>query len=85
MIYVRIEIWPLGSQDHKRVLGEAYISNTGKGTEQKGDYEYKLSKKKGFGPQGGNIWRKGFIHNFPRKRLGPWDLLRRVVEAARER
>jgi hypothetical protein len=84
MLYVRIEIWPLGSKDHKRLLGEGQISNMGKGTSTKADYEFKLSKFGGFGPKGGNVWKKGVLLNFPRKKLGPWDLLKRAIETARK-
>ena len=83
MVYVRIELWPRGDQSRKRTLGEAHIFNTGDGTLEVSNYGFKLSKFGGFGPKGGNVWRKGTVHGFPRKKLGPWDLLQRVIEAVR--
>ena len=84
MLYIRIEIWPIGFKERRRLLGEAYISNTGEKLGQsKENYEYRISKWNGFGPRGGNVWRKGFLEDFPSKKLGPWDLIRRAVAAAR--
>jgi hypothetical protein len=84
MLYVRVEIWPFGSKERRRVLGEAYIINNGeKLGQKKQDYIFRISKHEGFGPRGGNVWKKGSIKNFPRERLGPWDLIRRAVAAAR--
>ena len=47
MIYIRIELWPMGSRSRSQVLGEAKIANVG-GDEFVGNYVADLSKKGGF-------------------------------------
>lgn len=34
------------------------------------------------GPLEGSVWKETAVRDFPRKRLGPWDLLYRVLQAA---
>lgn len=77
MIYVRIELWPHGSQENAELLGEAKITNIGSGTPTRGEYKYLLR-----GKHGSKGLREGSVSNFPRKRLLAWDLLYRVLRSA---
>lgn len=78
MIYVRVELWPGGDENHprKQVLAEARIANI-TGGDSTADYAYRLTGKSR-SPMG-----KGTVCGFPRKRLMAWDLLFRVLHDAR--
>lgn len=80
MIVVRVELWPGGDRSKAESLGEAVIINDGSGTQTQGNYHFALSKR------GQTItdqaWRDGQVQGFPRKRLGGWDLLCRVLNEA---
>jgi hypothetical protein len=59
-------------------LGTAFIANDGTGEGSVGHYKAMFSKK-------GNErapWRYGEVKDFPRKRLGGWDLLYRALRSA---
>lgn len=77
MIVVRIELWPKGRQVNVRELGRVHITNTGQGTEHRGDYLARLFRRSG------KVWRDSEVRDFPRKSLGPYDLLFRALLAAR--
>ena len=68
-------MWPLGSEKHKKHLGTATIANLGTGTKTQGNYRYTLSRRGA--PD--SVLRQGKIEGFPRKKLGIWDLLLRVL------
>lgn len=74
MIVVRIELWPHGSEERKRELGTAYISNDLTGDALTGNYNVRLMKSPEYAARPG-VWRRGRVEGFARKRLGPWDLL----------
>lgn len=76
MIVLRMELWPQGDRSRARLLGLATITNKDTGNQQRGDYRIEFSK------QGGNgTWMTGEVRDFPRKRLGAWDLLYRALHA----
>lgn len=75
MLVVTIEIWPLGNEENKRHLGTAKIWNTGTGTMTRGNYKATLSQIK----RPNCVWRSGNVKDFPRKRLGAWDLMFRAL------
>lgn len=76
MIYIRVELWPGGSEARKSVLAEGTIANiTGDGSHA--DYKFKLLGKNK-SPMSG-----GFVYDFPRTKLMAWDLLYRVLQEAR--
>lgn len=77
MLVVTIELWPGGDQARKRHLGTARIANDGRGTLSAGDYDVTLSRC----GQPNQAWRRGRVEGFPRRRLGPWDLLYRSLAA----
>lgn len=74
MIRITVELLPFGREEGKQVLGVAEIANDGTGTASNGHYRYKLSKRGGRG-----LWRRGTVRNFPRQKLGAWDLFFRVL------
>lgn len=76
MIVVRVELWPLGDKTKARCLGEAEIENVG-GDMTTGHYAVRLLK---WGA-GRRTWKSGKVLDFPRVKLGPWDLLYRALAA----
>lgn len=87
MIYIRIELWPKGDFVNKKVLNEAIIINTGKGTVTNGIYKTFLSRRGGFKRsekdliRGNvkNVLREIDVNDFPRKRKNIWNLLKRCL------
>lgn len=77
MIVVIVELWPGGDPARKRHLGTAKIANDGRGTLFDGDYNVTLLKN----GRPNQVWRKGRVEGFPRRRLGAWDLLYRALSA----
>lgn len=94
MIVIRLEMWPKGDHTRARSLGVATITNVG-GNLKIGEYEATLFKSAEYSdraekrpihemltkPKSHEIWRKGKVSGFPRLKLGPWDLLFRVLRA----
>lgn len=81
MIVVTIEMWPGGDANHprKRLLQQVVITNIG-GSESIGDYLVAIPKSPEYARSKG-IWKQGIVRGFPRKRLGPADLLFRALAA----
>lgn len=98
MIVVTLELWPHGDKDQARHLGTATIANVIGGTAKEGNYEFvvvdhhadmslvgvpegsKFMLSKWGKP--GEKWKAGKVMQFPRQRLGAWDLLYRVLKSA---
>jgi len=92
MLVIKIELWPRGDHTRARSLGMATIANVG-GTVQTGNYDCKLFKSPEYStqaetrpvhemltrPKAKELWRKGVVTEFPRQKLGPWDLLFRAL------
>lgn len=72
MLRVTVELLPGGDESRKQDLGTAEISLAGASEDaQEGNYNVMLSK---WGrPK--QAWKRGSVEGFPRKKLGPWDLL----------
>ncbi len=83
MIYVRIEMHPRGDKSRARLLGEMHIANDGTGTETTGNYMAILTRALSKSSEGNRVraWKQARVAGFPRKRLGPYDLLYRVLKA----
>lgn len=83
MLVIRIEMWPRGDQLKARLLGEGRICNEG-GTAELGNYSVNLLRSPEYAKPGnvGKSWRKGTVENFPRLKLGPWDLLLHALVSA---
>lgn len=78
MLVITVELWPGGSQEHKRVIHEGKIGLVSTENERaRGNYKYWFSSK-----TLGRTLREGYIHGFPRKRLSAWDLLYRCLKDA---
>lgn len=75
MIIVTVELVPGGDMSKKRHLGTAVIANKGTGGLTRGNYRFQLSKR----GRSRQLWKGGTITGFPRKKLGPWDLLYRCL------
>lgn len=76
MIIVTIELIS-GISGERRHLGTMTLANDATGSETVGHYNVTLSK---WG-RPNEPWRRGRVTNFPRKRLGPWDLLLAALRA----
>jgi hypothetical protein len=76
MLRITIELLPHGSEAKKRYLGTIEIANTG-GTPTRGNYRVRLSKR----DKPNQVWKEAQIANFPRRRLGAYDLLYRALAA----
>jgi hypothetical protein len=79
MIVIRMEMWPGGREEQRYELGTGTITNVG-GTDQRGQYRIQLQKSARHAKAAG-IWKRGVVLNFPRLKLGPWDLLLRGLIA----
>lgn len=79
MLVCRIEMWPGGDRSKAYDMGSVLIARSG-GTDTQGEYSVQLTgkpehfKRRGF-------WRQGVVKDFPRKRLGAYDLLLRALGA----
>lgn len=84
MLRITIMLEPHGKAATARLLGEGTIANTAEGTETSGAYLVNLLKSPEYAVKGnvGKLWRAGRVTRFPRKKLGPWDLLLRALLAA---
>jgi len=74
MLVVRIELWPNGWEEQKKVLGEARIVNDMTGSVQTGNYKAVIRGKRGTSIAFGSVC------GFKRKRFGAWYLLAGVLE-----
>ncbi len=81
MIVVKIEMWPKGIEAKKYGLGEMRIANDGAGTHARGDYDVVLMKGERLAKRPG-LWRRTRVVNFPRSRLGVYDLIFRALAAS---
>lgn len=81
MIVIRIEMWPRGRPERKYHLGTAVLTNDGTGTGHVGHYKFQIGRR-GVEDIRARPWRTGEVKNFPRQRLGVWDLLFRALKDA---
>lgn len=72
MIVITVEIWPFGYKDNRRTLSTAHIWNDGTGTNEIGNYGYRVFD------ENNKIINKGVIKNYPR-RLMVWNLIYRIL------
>lgn len=76
MLVIKVELWPLGVEEEAQPMGTMTITNDRTGGHGKGNYDIKIYKWEDKG-----IWKKGRIEDFPRVKLGPWDLLYRALKS----
>lgn len=84
MLRITVELVPHGDESRKRIIGVGEIVNDGTASDGSGDssmgnYVAKLFKSPEFSTAEG-VWRQCPVLGFPRKKLGPWDLLYRVLK-----
>ena len=75
MVVVTVDLWPGGQQERAQPLGRAEIANDGTGAQGVGHYRVRLFQK----GKARRVWRTTRVTDFPRKRLGAWDLLCRAL------
>ncbi|VVB50640.1 Uncharacterised protein [uncultured archaeon] len=97
MLYVRIELWPGGDRDRRKVLGEMAIANDCSGSMATGNYnvwhrtdpkpEKMLDDPQK--PGQGLFLRNWFgkmkparVENHPRQAVTVWHLIRKAIEAS---
>lgn len=78
-IRISVEFVPDGDLMKKRDLGRAYLTNVG-GGDYIGDYELTIMRGAVYG-RGARVWKSGRIFDVPRSKLGPWDVLFRLLHA----
>jgi hypothetical protein len=80
MIRITIEMVPLGNEKRAYVMAQGLIHNDGRGTCARGNYFASISRvAHGRTLVGGGWWKEVKIKDFPRTRLGVWDLLYRSL------
>ena len=88
MIVVKIELWPLGSENNKREIGRTYIANTGDGTLERGNYQVAVCRRgsdkcpKPINPNGPAPTRVGAVSDYPRQAYSAWRLIARAIRSA---
>ena len=70
MIRVTVELFPAGSEEHKRRIGLIDIINNGTGSGKVGNYDVS------FHGIGGEEFK---LENFPRSKKNFWDLITAVL------
>ncbi len=75
MLVIKAYIWPYGDKSKEKHLYTINIGNDGTGTPTRGNYRAALSRK---GAK--SVWKSCEVKNFPRKKLGVYDLLYRVLK-----
>ena len=75
VVRVTVVVLPGGDVARAQRVGSALIVNDGTGDEKTGNYRVSLAQM----GRPTQIWRKGRLLNFPRKTLGPWDLVYRAL------
>jgi hypothetical protein len=79
MIVIKVEMWPGGDEATKYEHGQVRITNIG-GTRERCDYKVELFKSPRLARTVG-VWRRAVVKDFPRLRLGLYDLLLRGLLA----
>jgi hypothetical protein len=77
VLRVTVELWPHGDHTSPQIIGTLVIANDGASpTPEVGHYNYVIC--------GGNndepLRRSGTLQDFPRRRLGAWALIARVLQ-----
>jgi len=89
MLVVRIELWPFGDEKEKREIGRTYIYNDGKGSQHRGNYKVRVSRKDKLEPEerrdiveGKGFARIGSVTDYPRTSYNVWRLVLRALRSA---
>lgn len=73
MIRITVEMWPKGSEAHKRTIATAEIVNTGQGSDSRGEYRFQFNSVR-------SVVADGVVQDFPRNSKGVWYLIKRCLE-----
>ena len=76
MIVIKIELWPLGFESHKKELGRMLIDNIG-GTRDRGDYRVRVLRK----GSKDKVMRTGEVKDYPRLSYNIWRLICRALKS----
>jgi hypothetical protein len=76
MIVIKIELWPMGFESHKKELGRMLIDNIG-GTRDRGDYRVRVLRK----GSKDKVMRQGEVKDYPRLSYNVWRLIRRALKS----
>jgi hypothetical protein len=79
MLRCVIQLVPQGDETKARTIGTIIIGNDLTGDLDTGNYDVRLTK--GLVGKHGATWRRGRVEGFPRRRLGPYDLVLRALQA----
>lgn len=78
MIVVKLELWPLGSEEHMVPLGAMAIVNDGTGSERRGNYDIGIVGKTPI------YKREARVEDYPRKAYHAWELVRRALNSVEQ-
>lgn len=91
MLVIRVELWPLGLEQNRRLLATGLIYNDGSGDREYGNYKAAFSSDRGDGEDNPfQLWRgvgvklDGEVKDFPRLERGAWDLSYLALDNAME-
>jgi hypothetical protein len=79
MLRCTIDLVPKGDESKARTIGTIIIGNDRTGDLDTGNYDVRLTK--GLVGKHGETWKRGRVEGFPRRRLGPYDLVLRALQA----
>jgi len=85
MVVIKIELWPLGSEEHKQELHRGFIINDCSGSQTSGNYMFAFHKKgspPSPRPNRKMIFKSGQLKGFPRKRKTALELLKMCLSEA---
>ena len=90
MIYIRVELWPFGDERRRKVIGEMAIYNDGTGTPERGNYKAWWGGRKDNTKQInefrlGDVPAKSEVNDYPRKSYNVFELLRRCLNAEKQK
>lgn len=74
MIKITIELWPHGDKTKSKIIGTAWIHNTGTGDIKRGNYEAVIYTTRN------RPWRTVDIVGFARKSRNVWYLLKEILK-----
>jgi len=79
MIVVNIELWPHGSKDRSKTIGNLVIVNDGTGNVEHGNYNVALSHAGIYYGKKKEPWKTGSVKNHKRM-LSPYHLVYKAIK-----
>lgn len=84
MLRITIELWPRGWADNKRTIATMDVWNDGTGTEDRGNYSYRIYRGGYTGRPNPRLGKQGKLLNYPRLSYPVWELIRRILNGVKE-